>query len=609
MKRAYWLGGAALVFTSGMVLAQNAPESILPPGSSTPAPTPAPAPANPQPTPSPGAPSAGGEVVQPLPSAPEPVDTSGVSLAGIPSVAELEKMTASELDEVLGLRPRYDIPPAARRAMSQIGVINPAEGGLPTGSLGNQPATLVRAALGGIQGPLVSRWGHILMRRALASRLDAPDGMGAIEFATLRARALNQMGEYAAARALVQDIDSANYSPALTEAAIDAYIGTADIVGACPSVRFGASDEKSPRYEMLESICAAFSGESQRAQNELRRLLARSEEDARIDVLLAQRFAGAGGDGRRAVTIEWDGISAMTPWRFALANALGEQVPDNLNEDLGNPYRISQAITPALPVEQRIRGADVAAASGVLSSQAILDLYGQLYAARSDAGDVPELTTASRLRDAYVDPSPANRIAAIRDVWNGSDTDYGRYVLTAYAAARVTPSEEFADDAGDLIASMLTAGLDKDAMRWANAVEEGSLGWALLAVGNPEGGMVSDGQLDTFFDADDAKGSRKSHMLLAGLMGLERVGSADIAEYRERLGSNLGAPTRWTAMIDKAAAVNNRALVAYLAGVGMQGTSWDQMTGRHLYHIVGALKKVGLEAEARMIAAEAVARA
>ena len=609
MNRAYWLSGAALVLTSGMVLAQSAPESILPPGASTPAPTPAPAPANPQPTASPGAQPSGGEVVQPLPSAPEPVDTSGVSLAGIPSVAELEKMTASELDEVLGLRPRFDIPPAARRAMSKIGVINPAEGGLPTGSLSNQPATLVRAALGGIQGPLVSRWGHILMRRALASRLDAPSGMGAIEFATLRARALNQMGEYAASRALVQDIDTANYSPALTEAAIDAYIGTADIVGACPSVRFGTSDEKSARYEMLESICAAFSGESQRAQNELRRLLGRTEEDARIDVLLAQRFAGAAGDGRRAVTIEWDGISAMTPWRFALANALGEQVPDNLNEDLGNPYRISQAITPALPVEQRIRGADVAAASGVLSAQAILDLYGQLYAARSDAGEVPELTTASRLRDAYVDPSPANRIAAIRDVWNGSDTDYGRYVLTAYAAARVTPSDEFADDAGDLIASMLTAGLDKDAMRWANAVEEGSLGWALLAVGNPEGGMVSDGQLDTFFDADDARGSRKSHMLLAGLMGLERVGSADSAEYRERLGSNLGAPTRWTAMIDKAAAVNNRALVAYLAGVGMQGTSWDQMTGRHLYHIVGALKKVGLEAEARMIAAEAVARA
>jgi hypothetical protein len=40
----------------------------------------------------------------------------------------------------------------------------------------------------------------------------------------------------------------------------------------------------------------------------------------------------------------------------------------------------------------------------------------------------------------------------------------------------------------------------------------------------------------------------------------------------------------------------------------MQGTSWTQMTPLHLYHITAALTRVGLGAEARMIAAEAVAR-
>ena len=62
-------------------------------------------------------------------------------------------------------------------------------------------------------------------------------------------------------------------------------------------------------------------------------------------------------------------------------------------------------------------------------------------------------------------------------------------------------------------------------------------------------------------------------------------------------------------MIDRAAEVDNPALVAMLACLGMQGSSWDRMTARHLYHIVSALRRVGLEAEARMIAAEAVARA
>ena len=40
----------------------------------------------------------------------------------------------------------------------------------------------------------------------------------------------------------------------------------------------------------------------------------------------------------------------------------------------------------------------------------------------------------------------------------------------------------------------------------------------------------------------------------------------------------------------------------------MQGDGWDKMTPLYLYHIVSALNRVGLGAEARMIAAEAVAR-
>ena len=54
---------------------------------------------------------------------------------------------------------------------------------------------------------------------------------------------------------------------------------------------------------------------------------------------------------------------------------------------------------------------------------------------------------------------------------------------------------------------------------------------------------------------------------------------------------------------------DNPALVALLAGLGMQGESWQRMTALHLYHIVRALDAVGMNAEARMIAAEAVARA
>src|SRR3546814_2099866 len=99
------------------------------------------------------------------------------------------------------------MPPGARRSLARVGVIDSSEGGFAYPSLARQPAALVRAALRGTSRPMVSRWGHILLRRALSSRLAAPQGMNPVEFAALRARSLNAMGEHGIARALVQDVD------------------------------------------------------------------------------------------------------------------------------------------------------------------------------------------------------------------------------------------------------------------------------------------------------------------------------------------------------------------------------------------------------------------
>ncbi|MFZ9396182.1 MAG: hypothetical protein ACO25F_09010, partial [Erythrobacter sp.] len=209
MARWQWLAGAAIALTATLAIAQDAPESLLPPGFDDPAPAPAPAP-RPGNQPPASAPSAGGTpVIQPLPGAGAPaVDLSQFDLTNLPSIDEIEKMSPEELDELLGLRSDYDIPPAARRAMSRVGVIDSSEGGLPSNGLARQPEVLVRAILKGLDGPVVSRWGHILLRRALTSRLAAPDGMDPVEFAALRARALNRMGEHVAARALLQDVDA-----------------------------------------------------------------------------------------------------------------------------------------------------------------------------------------------------------------------------------------------------------------------------------------------------------------------------------------------------------------------------------------------------------------
>lgn len=620
MKRTRAIAALLLGGASTLVVAQDKPEDLLPPGFDQPAPTPAlprtprPAPA-PAPTSSPAAPSGQtmrpGEVVQALPGSggagdPGQQASTAVDLSRLPTLAELEAMSTDELDELFGLKPKVDIPAGAQRGLSQVGVLGADEGGLPVNSLANQPAGLVRATLAGTKGPLVSRWGHILLRRALASRLAAPAGMDPAEFAALRAGLLNRIGEFGAARALVQDVDTANYSPALTDAALAAYIGTSDILGACPSVRLSRSSREDGEWRMISAICSAYSGEATAANNDLRRLT-NSGRVKQFDGLLAQRYAGAAGDGRKSVTIEWNGVTEITPWRFALANAVGEDVPEGLLGNAGDYYALAAANSPMLTPAQRASIADVAARRGVLSSEAMVDLYSQVAA---DQADGPAADVAASLRSAYVGADAASRLSAIKAVWGADTRDpYGRWVLTAASAARLQPSKDFADDAGALIGSMLAAGYDRDAARWASVVSIGSQGWALLSLAGPRQSTVSTGGFGDFRDDDQSTRQMKSRMLLAAAAGLGRMNIGEASSFAEDLGVDLSRRTRWTQAIDAAAGGNNQVLVVMLAGLGMQGETWQQMTAVHLYHIVKALNAVGLGAEARMIAAEAVARA
>lgn len=390
MQSKLWVGAAGLALLSGLATAQDAPRSILPPGFENPPPPP---PVSP--TPSPTATGTGpqpgtqevrrqpGEIVQPLPSAPGPSGPSGPSrdveragpavppdlLAGLPSLEELEGLSTSELDQLFGLKPRFDIPPEAQRPLTRIGIIGPDLGGLPSESLAQQPAALVRAALAGNSGELVSRWGHVLLRRALVSRLAVPGGMDPVEFAALRTGLLNRMGEHQAGSMLAQSVDAAKWNGSLTNAAVTAFLGTADILAVCPATNLRGGPNASGQWQMLTAICTAYAGEATRAQADLERMRRRGTEP-RIDVLLAQRYAAGAGTARRAFNVEWAEDDQLTPWRFAFANALSEPLPANLSENLPPSYRRSLATLPVVPAAERAPAAELAGRDGILSASA-----------------------------------------------------------------------------------------------------------------------------------------------------------------------------------------------------------------------------------------------
>jgi hypothetical protein len=616
VKRFQLLAGAALAFSSVWAIAQEGPESLLPPGFDQP--TASPPRAAPVPTPvatrnsgvAVPAPSVSGPVVQPIPGTPETgAGSAAVQPGNLPSLAQLERLSPEDLEEALGLKPAFDIPPAARRSMQQIGVIDANEGGMSATALASQNASLVRAALAGNKGVLVSRWGHILLRRALASRLDAPAQMDPADFAALRAALLLRMGEGDAARALVQDIDTGNYTPSLTQASFDAYVATGDFTGLCPAMAIHGAARSDPEWEAARAICLAFRGDGSASLQQLDRALSRGRM-AKIDLLLAQKYAGAAGKARRAVTIEWDGVKDMTPWRYGLAIATGLTPPEALMRGAGARYDYVAATAPMIGLAGRAAAADRAGSAGVLSSAAMVDIYSQIYANEDIAGDWAD--RANLLRDAYTAAEPVARLTAMQQLWSGTagpEQRYSRQVLTAYAAARLPVDAALTDNASDIVASMLAAGLDQNALRWASQAEVGSDAWAMLVLAAPTRSSVVDSSaIKSFRDDDDSAEGRKSAFLLAGLAGLGRISSDTANDLASDMEVDLARQTRWTRLIDQAAAVDNATLVALLAGVGMQGQGWDKMTPLHLYHIVSALNAVGLDAEARMIAAEAVAR-
>ena len=588
------------------VLGQNSPESLLPPGFGDPAPAPV---AAPTPTPGPAP-------VRPVPAAPS---DSPSSIAGDRDTTELGvRLPSLQLDEngeldldALddALQPQYTLSAGEKRSMVEIGLLTPQHNGLSSDAFGDEGGEYLTNLIRNLHGPIVSRWGSILLRRTLLSKVTSPENVDPADWTAERAWRLLLMGEADAARALVLKVDGGNYTPRLYQVAMQAHLATADPAGICPLVDAGARAVDAPTWTMFRPICASFAGEQSRATSLLEQ--ARRDKVATgIDYLLAEKTIGAGFEGRRSVTVRWDDIEFFNNWRFGLGAATGVEPPDRLYAQAGRHVQGWRARAPMLSMDSRMKAADIAAAIGVLSSQAMVDLYSASYDDPEASDDRKAL--ASVLRQAYTEDTTTSRLAAMQNLWGrsqGALTRYSAKILTARAAARIRPEQALGDQSADLIASMLAAGLDRSAIRWANVVEQGSDGWALLTVASPRRNVsVSYEALDDFGDNDQSAEQLRSKFLLASVAGLGRADQQTIDEFASDLELNLNRSTRWTRAIQSAARRGQQGTVALLAAVGMQGRNWKAMSPLHLYHITQSLKRVGLEPEARMIAAEALSR-
>ena len=524
-----------------------------------------------------------------------------------PADGEAAAAEDEEEEEEPELVIRFDVPPAARRSLGAVGIITEASGGFPADSFGALDGAFLSQVVERTSGPIASRWGTIMARRLLASRTNTPEGINGADWTAERAWLLLRMGDSVVARNLVQQVDGGDYTKRLHEVAMQAYLANGDLAGLCPLTESGVRLVNNGRWKMTRAICASLAGEQGSATAFINQ--GRYQGWVRgVDYLLAEKAVGAGINGRRSVKIEWENVEGMNPWRFGLAAAVGLEPPAALFADTGRQVDGWRVQLPMFSPAIRAKYAPGAGALGILSNRDMVDLYAQVL----DDADAPDAvrSQAESLGNAYTASGANAKVAAMVSLWTAAaaGVDYqGSLVMTARAAALIAPNADHQAAADRLIASMLTAGLDRSAARWIDVVADGSLGWALVTLATPGRVTAAEyGSLDDFYGNDGSPKGHKSALLLAGLSGLGRIETDARTEFASDLKINILQQTAWSNAITAAAERGEQGTVALMAIAGMQAPSWSLVPANHLYYIVRSLRQVGLEAEARMIAAEAV---
>ena len=582
-------------------LGQDRPESILPPGFGDPTPAPTQAPARPQPNQPVAPPPSASPAVASPPSS--PIDGS-IPTAGpgpVPSPGATPPLPTDFAAFV-----RADMPDYARRSLTRIGAAGPADGAMGPRAFGRADGRFLEMLMRRVKAPIASRWVSIALRRALLARVDTPRGVNGADFVAERSWLLTRMGESVAARAMAQAVDNEDYTPKLFEAAMQAALATGDPAALCPVADAGATLQRERGWVLARAMCAGLSGSPARAQP-LIAAARRSGLAGGVDLLLAQKVAGTGQSGRQAVTIEWDNVTQLTAWRYGLATATGVEIPDPLLATGSPAVQGWRALSPALEPHVRAAVAELAAARGILSSAALVDLYSAIEGGEDQS--LAEVGIARDVRAAYEGADAAARADALKRLWDepkGYEARYARLVLTAGAAARIPVNLE-KPDIDRLVAAMLSAGLDLPALRWRDAAPRGSDAWAMLTLIDPAHAPLSASEIAAYAGANDPAGL-KLRMFFAGAAGTGRMTSSEIESEARALGVRVGYEDSWTRAIKQAARDHEPGTVVLLAAIGMQTRLWHGVAPETVYHIAGALEAVGMPGEARMVAVEAMSR-
>lgn len=597
-RKPLFLAFGSLIAAGGLhaaLAAQDAPESLLPPGFEQPTPEPTPAP-SPRPTPTP----------TPTPTpAPVPRDT-GPADSDADLSSDLDEDDEESLDTAADDENSEDVAGGFAGSSGSLSLTGEA----PWGAVDGRFHKILMRRL---DVPLASRWAHIGLRSALMSNAPAPGDLGAQDWLAERVWLLLRMGEADAARLMLAAGRVSTASPKLAQVILQTALAASDPAAMCP-VPTRLDDAEPDAEPLVRAVCAALSAQPEIASDIIARARRGGTLDA-IDLALVDKLIGAGSGTGRATTLEWEPVDRLNSWRYGLATGTGVLPPETLMDNVAPRVRAWAARAPLLSADARLPFARTAAGMGVFSGQALVDLYSLEYD-RLPPEDLSG-TDALLLRRTFAEPDRAERLAAMREFWALGDGEpherMASLAATALAAVQVRPDAALEAEAPDLVAAMLTAGFVEQALRWNSVLDDMDDAaadgvWSQLVLAGARG-EVSPRRVRAFVSRDDAEGKRRSAILVASLAGLGLLEDAQVADLDEDEGWGIMRETRLTQLLGAAASRGDQGTVMLLAAVALQADTVGAIPPAYWRALIGALDTVGQDFLARMIAAEAVARA
>ena len=513
-----------------------------------------------------------------------------------------------------------------------MGLMEEADGGFPYHMWRGSDRALIERMLPRLPAGGTSRAMNDLARRLLLTTAAPPAGPAKDNLLAIRIERLAAMGDSVAMNHLMRSAPDDLYDSALLQTRLDSLLLISDYVGACTLARDLVRRDDTPYWEKVLIFCQALNEHHDAAALGLSLLRERVvAEDPGFDLLIR----ALAGDG----SAKLESLPSPTALHLSMVRAARLSVPEDAVEGAEPAIARAIALAAGVPLDFRLRAAERAEALGSLSTETLAELYVSVpftseelaYPWRRLKTDTGPMARALLHQAIAIQVVPAARAEVLRAAWQlgGDSGGWDGYAT----ASRVTLSEllalrplpELVWIAGDAIRALLAAGRPDMVAGWLElaTAQAGANAKAAAAVAelSPIIGLAEtddsviwdDARFKAWRQSQDGapEGIRRMRTaMLFGLMSALDRKTPPLALLTQLDGPQIvwvkTPPPALMRQLDLAADQGRIGETVLLALVVLDETSNGAPSPMTLSAAVSALHRVGLTAEARAIAIEAV---